>query len=55
MPSSGPLQEHILDNIVRIERFTADLDLQAFRENEETLYPSKHALLIINEGGGKAR
>jgi len=27
-----------LDNIVRIERFTAGLNLQAFRENEQVLF-----------------
>ena len=55
MPSSDPVQrfENILDNIFRIERFTAGMDLQAFRENEETVYASKHALLIISEAAVK--
>jgi uncharacterized protein with HEPN domain len=55
VPSSDPVQrfQDILDNIFRIERFTAGLDFQAFHENEETLYASKHALLIISEAAVK--
>jgi uncharacterized protein with HEPN domain len=39
----------ILDNIDRIERFTAALDFTAFCRNEETFYAVLHALLIISE------
>ena len=41
--------QDILDNIVRIERFTAGLDFEAFCRHEETFYAVLHALLIISE------
>ena len=41
--------QNILDNISRIERFTAGLDFEAFCRNEETFYAVLHALLIISE------
>jgi uncharacterized protein with HEPN domain len=41
--------EEILDNIIRIERFTAGLEFEAFCRNEETFYAVLHALLIISE------
>jgi len=55
VPSSDPLQrfQDILDNIARIERFTAGLNLQTFRENEQVLFAVEHALLIISEGAAK--
>ena len=55
MPSDKPLGrlEDILDNIARIERFTAGMDLAAFEANEQTLYASLHALLIISEAARK--
>jgi len=45
---AGRFQD-ILDNIVRIERFTAGLDFETFCRNEETFYAVLHALLIISE------
>jgi uncharacterized protein with HEPN domain len=42
-----------LENIARIERFTTGLDLEAFRDNEQTLFAVKHALLIISEAAAK--
>jgi uncharacterized protein with HEPN domain len=39
----------ILDNIARIERFTAGLDFAAFCQSEETFYAVLHALQIISE------
>jgi len=55
VPSSDPVRrfQDILDNIVRIERFTAGLNLQTFRENEQALFAVEHALLIISEAAAK--
>jgi uncharacterized protein with HEPN domain len=55
VPSSDPILrfQDIRDNIARIERFTARMDLQAFSANEETVYAVKHALLIIGEAAAK--
>ena len=55
MPSSDPAQRFadILDNILRIERFTTGLNFHTFSANEETLYAVKHALLIISEAAAK--
>ena len=55
MPSKDPIQrfEDILENISRIEEFTAGLDLEAFGHNAQTFYAVKHALLIISEGAKK--
>ena len=55
MPSSNPPQrfQDILDNIARIERFTAGLDLESFIEDEEKLFAVQHALLIISEAAAK--
>jgi uncharacterized protein with HEPN domain len=41
--------EDIIDNIARIERFTAGLDFEAFCQNEQAFYAVLHALLIISE------
>ena len=41
--------EDILDNIARIERFTAGLDFEAFLGNEQVAFAVFHALLIISE------
>jgi uncharacterized protein with HEPN domain len=41
--------EDILENIVRIEQFTAGLDFSAFCQNEKTVFAVLHALLIISE------
>ena len=51
MPSEKPLHrlEDIFDNILRIERFTAGMDIDTFSANEQTLYATLHALLIISE------
>jgi uncharacterized protein with HEPN domain len=55
VPSSDPIQrlQDILDNIQRINRFTADLNLQTFSENEQALFAVKHALLIVSEAAAK--
>jgi uncharacterized protein with HEPN domain len=45
---AGRFQD-ILDNIARIERFTAGLDFEAFCRNEQAFYAVLHALLIISE------
>jgi uncharacterized protein with HEPN domain len=39
----------ILDNIARIERFTAGLDFARFTAHEQALFASLHALLILGE------
>ena len=41
--------EDILDNIARIERFTAGLDFESFRRNAATFCAVLHALPIISE------
>jgi uncharacterized protein with HEPN domain len=41
--------EDILDNIARIQRFTAGMDHAAFSANEQTFFAVLHALLIISE------
>jgi uncharacterized protein with HEPN domain len=55
VPSSDPIQRFldILENIGRIEEFTADMDRAAFSQNNETVYAVKHALLIISEAARK--
>ncbi len=55
MPSSNPAQrfEDILDNIARIERFTAGLHVESFIHDEEKLFAVQHALLIISEAATK--
>ena len=55
VPSSDPAQrfQDILDNIARIERFTAGLTLERFIENEEKIFAVEHALLIISEAAVK--
>ena len=55
MPSSDPAQrfQDILDNIARIERFTAGLNLESFLEDEEKIFAVQHALLIISEAAAK--
>jgi uncharacterized protein with HEPN domain len=39
----------ILDNIARVERFTAGLEFQTVAANEQTTFAVLHALLIISE------
>jgi len=41
--------EDILDNVARIERFTAGMDIQAFLADEQVTFAVLHALLIISE------
>ena len=41
--------EDILDNIARIERFTAGMDFQAFSADEQVTFAVLHALLILSE------
>jgi uncharacterized protein with HEPN domain len=55
LPSSDPVQrfQEILDNIARIQRFTAGLSLDSFGDNEQTIFAVKHALLIISEAAAK--
>jgi uncharacterized protein with HEPN domain len=55
VPSSNPVQrfQDILDNIARIEQFTASLSLEKFISDEEKLYAVQHALLIISEAAAK--
>ena len=55
MPSSDPVQrfEDILENIARIEGFTAGMDLEAFTQNTQALYAVKYALLTISEAAKK--
>ena len=55
MPSERPLQrlQDILDNIERIERFTADKDFDHFARDEQALYASLYALLVISEAARK--
>jgi uncharacterized protein with HEPN domain len=45
--------QDILDNIARIERFTAGMDFTAFGANEQALYASLHAPLIVSEAARK--
>jgi uncharacterized protein with HEPN domain len=55
VPSRDPLQrfQDILDNIERIERFTAGLDAQSFCGDEQVVFAVQHALLIISEAAAK--
>lgn len=51
LPSEKRAQqfEDILDNIARIERFTAGLNADGLARNEQAFYAVLHALLIISE------
>ena len=51
MPFGDPRQafKEILENIGRIERFTAGLDENSFKENEQTVFAVQYALLVISE------
>ncbi len=55
MPSDDPVQRFrdIIENIERIERFTAGMDLQAFAGTEQTVLAVKYALLTISEAAAK--
>ncbi|HJU17335.1 MAG TPA: HepT-like ribonuclease domain-containing protein [Stellaceae bacterium] len=50
MPFSDPLQRFgdIIENIDRIERFTAGMELQDFTENEQVILAVRYALLIVS-------
>lgn len=51
MPFDDPQRalEDILENIARIERFTASLDAESFPNDEEALFAVQYALLVISE------
>src|SRR5258708_33709487 len=55
MPSNAPVQRFgdIIENIERIRRFTAGMDLQAFAANEQTTLAVKYSLLVISEAAVK--
>jgi uncharacterized protein with HEPN domain len=55
LPSEKPLRrlEDILENIARIEQFTAGMQFEAFAANIQAVYASLHALLIISEAARK--
>lgn len=55
MPSEKPGRrfQDILDNIERIERFTADVDFADFVAQEHVVYAVLFALLIISEAARK--
>jgi len=55
VPSSDPIQRFsdIVENIERIERFTAGMNLQAFAAAEQTILAAKYALLTISEAATK--
>jgi uncharacterized protein with HEPN domain len=55
VPSSDPVQRFsdIIENIERIDRFTAGQDLQGFATNEQAVLAVKYALLIISEAATK--
>jgi uncharacterized protein with HEPN domain len=55
VPSRDPIQRFsdIIENIDRIERFTAGMDRQAFAANDEKVLAVKYALLTISEAAAK--
>jgi uncharacterized protein with HEPN domain len=55
VPSSDPAQRFsdIVDNIGRIERITAGLDLKGSAANEEKVLAVKYVLLTISEAAAK--
>jgi uncharacterized protein with HEPN domain len=55
LPSEKPLRrlEDILENIARIEQFTAGMEFDAFAANVQAVYASLHALLIVSEAARK--
>ena len=55
MPSSDSVQRFndIIENIERVERFTAGSDFQGFATNEQAVLAVKYALLIISEAATK--
>jgi uncharacterized protein with HEPN domain len=55
VPSNDLVQRFsdIIENIERIERFTAGLDLHSFAANEQVVLAVKYALRIISEAATK--
>jgi uncharacterized protein with HEPN domain len=55
LPSEKPLRrlEDVLDNIALIERFTSGMAFDEFAANDQAVYASLHALLIISEAARK--
>jgi len=55
LPSEKPARRFrdILENIKRIERFTAAMDLAAFVAQEHMVYAVLYALLVISEAARK--
>lgn len=55
VPSEQPRRRlrDILEDAERIERFTAGLNFAAFLENEQAVFASPHALLILSEAARK--
>ena len=55
MPSEKPLHrlEDILENIARIEQFTAGVNFDDFAANDQAVYASLYALLIVSEAAKK--
>jgi uncharacterized protein with HEPN domain len=55
VPSSEPIQRFtdIIENIDRIEQFTAGLTAQAFAANDQTIFAVKYALMVISEATAK--
>ena len=55
LPSEKPLRrlEDILENIALIERFTAGMTFGGFAANDQAVYASLHALLIVSEAARK--
>lgn len=55
MPSSDPVQRFadIIENIERIQRFTAGMTLHGFAEAEQTVLAVKYSLLVISEAATK--
>jgi uncharacterized protein with HEPN domain len=53
--SSDPAQRFgdIIENIERIERFTAGMDLDCFAATEQTVIAVKYCLLVISEAAAK--
>ncbi len=55
MPSSDPAQRFgdIIENIERIERFTAGMESDRFAATEQTVIAVKYCLLVISEAAVK--
>jgi uncharacterized protein with HEPN domain len=55
VPSNDPARRFtdIIENIERIQRFTAGMDRHGFADNEQTVLAVKYSLLIISEAAAK--